>query len=74
MEKIKKKKILIITGMVIIILALIAMACLYIAEERFRNVIDTYIFKRNITDENISTIDLNTDKNNQQIGDKGNVR
>lgn len=65
MEKIKKKKILIITGMVIIILALIAMACLYIAEERFRNVIDTYIFKRNITDENISTIDLNTDKNNQ---------
>lgn len=65
MEKRKKKKIFIVALIFTIIILLIAMVSLYIAEERFRNVIDTYIFKRNITDENISTIDLNTDKNNQ---------
>lgn len=65
MEKRKKKKIFIVALILTIIILLIAMISLYIAEERFRNVIDTYIFKRNITDENISTIDLNTDKNNQ---------
>ena len=65
MEKRKKKKIFIVALIFTIIILLIAMVSLYIAEERFRNVIDTYIFKRNITDENIATIDLNTDKNNQ---------
>lgn len=65
MEKRKKKKIFIVALIFTIIILLITMVSLYIAEERFRNVIDTYIFKRNITDENIATIDLNTDKNNQ---------
>lgn len=65
MEKRKKKKIIIVALIFTIIILLIAMVSLYIAEERFRNVIDTYIFKRNITDENIATIDLNTDRNNQ---------
>ena len=57
MEKRKKKKIIIVALIFTIIILLIAMVSLYIAEERFRNVIDTYIFKRNITDENIATID-----------------
>ena len=63
MIKIKKK--IIIIGIIIFVIAVIILISLYIARKDVRDWIDIHILGKNITEEDISVIDLNTDKTNQ---------
>jgi hypothetical protein len=47
------------------ILAIIIIFSLYIAEDSFRKWVDVNIFRKNITTEDVTSIDLDTEKNNQ---------
>ncbi len=49
----------------IIVIALIVIFSLYIAEESFRKWVDVNVLRKDVTSENVATIDLNVDKNNQ---------
>ena len=59
-----KKKIA-ITLIILLIIAIIVLISLYIKKKSVRDVIDKYIFNKNITEEDISVINLDTDKSNQ---------
>lgn len=59
---------IIITGIVIaLIFVAIIIFSLYIAEEGFRKWVDINVLRKDISSENVATIDLNVDKNNQII-------
>ena len=60
----KKKKIIFILGVLLLIL-IIAIIALYISEKGFRDWIDVNILRKNVTEDDTQTINLNTDKNNQ---------
>ena len=59
------RKIVMIIIIGIIAVAVIGIFSLYIAEEDFRKWVDISILRKDITSENVATIDLNVDKNNQ---------
>ena len=59
------RKIIITSIIVILIIAIIIIFSLYIAEENFRKWADINILRKDITSEDVATIDLNVDKNNQ---------
>ena len=65
MRKINKKKILLVIGIVLIIIILIVLISLYIVNNNIRNWVDINIFRKNVSEQDIQTINLNTDKNNQ---------
>ena len=65
MEISQKKKILKIIGIIFIVIIVIITISLYIAEKDFREWVDINIFRKSITEEDIISIDLNTDQNNQ---------
>ena len=52
-------------GIAIIFILLIAIIALYIANNNIRNWVDINIFRKNVSERDIQTINLNTDKNNQ---------
>ena len=60
----KKKNIIFILGVLLLIL-IIAIIALYISEKGFRDWIDVNILRKNVTEDDTQTINLNTDKNNQ---------
>lgn len=59
------RKIILITFIVILIIAVVIIFSLYIADENFRKWADINILRKDINTEDVPTIDLNTDKNNQ---------
>ena len=59
------RKIVMIIIIGIIAVAVIGIFSLYIAEEDFRKWVDISILRKDVTSENVATIDLNVDKNNQ---------
>ena len=59
------KKKLIIAGVIIAIVLVIVMIAFYISEKHFRDWIDVYILRKDITEEELPTISLNADKSNQ---------
>lgn len=59
------RKIIITSIIVILIIAIIVIFSLYIAEENFRKWADINILRKDITSEDVVTIDLSVDKNNQ---------
>ena len=63
--KLGKKKIAIIIICIIAIIAIIALVSLYISKREIRDWVDINIFRKNITDQDIQTILLSADKNNQ---------
>lgn len=65
MREINKKKILITIAIMLIIILLIVIIALYMSKRNVRNWIDINIFRKNISDQDIEIINLNTDKNNQ---------
>lgn len=60
----KIKKFPIILTLIILIIG-ITVSILYVAQEGFRNWVDIYILRKDITEEDIIAIDLDTDKSNQ---------
>lgn len=64
-QKLNTKKIVITAIIFVIIIGMIVLISLYISEKGIRDWIDVYILRKNITEEDIETINLNTDKTNQ---------
>lgn len=64
-KKLGIKKILIITFVSLIVICAIILAVLYFANENFRKWTDITIFRKDINEQDIVSIDLDTDKNNQ---------
>lgn len=61
-KKVNKKPILLIS---VLFMTIISIMILYICQENFRNWIDINILKKDITEEDIISIDLDTNKSNQ---------
>ena len=62
-KKLNKKKLSITIYIFILIIILIVLACLYISSQGFRNWIDKNILRKEITQNNVSTIDLDSENN-----------
>ena len=65
MRKINKKKIIITIAIALIIILFIVLIALYISHREVRNWLDINILRKNVSEQDIQTINLNTDKNNQ---------
>lgn len=59
------RKIVITIMIVMLVIAAIVVFSIYIGEPNFRKWVDVNVLRKDITSENIATIDLNVDKNNQ---------
>ena len=59
------RKIVITSIIAIFLIAIIVIFSLYIAEESFRKWVDVNVLRKDIASENVASIDLNVDKNNQ---------
>ena len=59
------KKIIIIILSVILVGAIATAIFMYVQKKEFREWVDEYILNKNLTEQDIETINLNTDKNNQ---------
>ena len=59
------RRILIIVFSILLAIAIITVFSLYIANADFRKWVDVNIFRKEINQKNIATIDLSTEKNNQ---------
>ena len=59
------RKIVIVAIISIFLIAIIIISSIYIADESFRKWIDENVLRKNITSEEVASIDLNVEKNNQ---------
>lgn len=59
------RKIVMISFIVLFIIAIVVIFSLYIAEENFRKWVDINVLRKDISTEDVATIDLKADKNNQ---------
>ena len=64
-NKLNRKRIVITIAVILFIILLIVAIVLYISKNDVRNWIDINIFRKNISEQDIQVINLNTDKNNQ---------
>ena len=64
-KQIDAKKTITVIFVGIVIICMVVLATLYFANENFRNWADINIFRKDITEKDIASIDLDIDKNNQ---------
>ena len=62
-KRLNKKKVLFTVIILIVILILIIISGIYIANMQFRETVDTYILRKNITENNAALIEVQTEKN-----------
>ena len=62
-KNINKKKIGVIIIIVILIIMLVTCVILYNSNKNFRNFMDKYIFRKNVTEEHIPMIEIDYDSN-----------
>ncbi len=65
-KNLNKKKVIISLSVLMIIVVLVILIALYVTDTNFRNFIDTNIFRKNITENNTSVIEIEA-KNNQHF-------
>ena len=61
----KIKLIIILTAMISVIMAILILGVIYLKNQRFRKWIDIWVLQKNISTEDVTSIDLDTNKNNQ---------
>ena len=61
----KVKRIVIITSIICIAIAIIVINLIYFVNQKFRKWVDISILQKNVTTKDITTIDLDANKNNQ---------
>ena len=66
-KKVNKKKIIIITLISILILLVIIMSLIYVYNKQFRDIVDTYIFRKNIQENNGTIIEVPADIDTNNI-------
>lgn len=64
-RKLNTKKAIFVGSIFLIIMLIIIIFSLYIVKEDFRKWMDINVLRKNISNEDVACIDLNTDKNNQ---------
>ena len=64
-NRFNKKKIIIIAMIIVLIILFAILFAVYISKREVRNWIDINIFRENVSEQDIQSISLNTDKNNQ---------
>lgn len=64
-NRFNKKKIIIIALIIVLIILFAILFAVYISKREVRNWIDINIFRKNVSEQDIQSISLNTDKNNQ---------
>ena len=64
-NSLSRKKIAITVAIILIIIGLIILVAFYLLHNQFRNWVDINILRKNISEKDIQTINLNIDKNNQ---------
>lgn len=62
-KKINKKKLTILISIIIVILAIIITSIVYVYNKPFRKFLDRYLFRKNITEEKLISIQLDYDSN-----------
>ena len=62
-----RKKIFITSGIIILILLFVISAVIYQSNETFREFVDKYILMKNVTEENVPTIDIDYESNTNII-------
>lgn len=63
-KKINNKKVALISGISIILIIFIILFGFYLGNKEFRNFIDKYILMKNVTENNVASIELNESENN----------
>ena len=66
-KKVNKKKIIIITLISILILLVIIMSLIYVYNKQFRDIVDTYIFRKDIQENNGAIIEVPSDIDTNNI-------
>lgn len=66
-NKINKKKLTIIISIVALVIVMIITSIIYANNRNFQNFMDKYIFRKNVTDENIPVIEFDYDSNTNVI-------
>lgn len=56
-----KKKVILTTSIILLLVIIIISFAAYISNVNFRNFLDTYIFRKNITQDNVVSIDINSE-------------
>ncbi len=62
-RKFNKKKLYILILMIVLIILIIVSAIIYNSNKSFRNFMDKYIFRKDVTEENVPIIEINYDSN-----------
>ena len=61
-KKLNKRKVIFSIIILLIIIILVVLSGIYITNAEFRNIIDTHIFRKNITEDNAKLIQIQTEK------------
>ena len=67
-KKINKKKLAITISIIVVLLTISILAIIYYLNKNFRNVMDVYLFRKNISGENKTAIDIGYETNTNIIG------
>ena len=67
-KKINKKKLAITISIIVVLLTISILAIIYCLNKNFRNVMDVYLFRKNISGENTTAIDIGYETNTNIIG------
>lgn len=67
-KKINKKKLAITISIIVLLLTISILAIIYCLNKNFRNVMDVYLFRKNISGENTTAIDIGYETNTNIIG------
>lgn len=62
-KQINRKRIIIVSAVVLLILVIVTIICVYMGNKSFRDFIDRYVLMKNITENNLPTINLDNAEN-----------
>lgn len=62
-KTLNKKKVIITMVIIILMIILVIISAIYITNSSFRNLMDQYVFRKNITEDNLNYIDINSESN-----------
>lgn len=62
-KTLNKKKVIITMIIIILVIILVIISSIYITNSNFRNLMDQYVFRKNVTENNLEYIDINSEGN-----------
>ncbi len=62
-KRLNKRKVMITMVIIVLITIVVIISAIYITNTNFRNLMDQYIFRKNVTENNLEYIDINSESN-----------